>query len=108
MIPQFIKDAYRSAIFGRPGPAFIDLPANLIMGHFDIEPKRLTPYTETPKSVAPANKIRDVAEAIKNAKAPLVVLGKGAAYARAEQSINTLIDRSVLSPFLTRLNDHKA
>ncbi len=93
MIPTFIKDAYRTAMFGRPGPAFVDLPANLIIGTFDIERQKLLPYTEIPRSTAPENKVRDVVEAFKTAKAPLVVIGKGAAYARAEGQIRTLIDQ---------------
>lgn len=99
LIPKFIKDAYRAALFGRPGPAFVDLPANLILGHFDVERSPLAPLTEVPRSVAPANKIRDIVEAFKTAKAPLVVFGKGAAYGRAEQQIQTLIDRTGL-PFV--------
>ena len=93
MIPTFIKDAYRTAMFGRPGPAFVDLPANLILGTFDVPRQKLLPYGEAPQSVAPENKIRDVVEALKAAKAPLIVIGKGAAYARAERQIRTLVDR---------------
>lgn len=80
-------------MFGRPGPTFVDLPANLILGTFDIERQKLSPITEVPRSIAPANKIRNVVETFKTAKAPLVVIGKGAAYARAESQIRTLIDR---------------
>lgn len=93
LIPKFIKDAYRAAMFGRPGPTFVDLPANLIMGTFDVEKQKLSPLLEAPQPNAPDNKIRNIVEAFKTAKAPLVVLGKGAAYARAERQITTLIDR---------------
>ena len=93
MIPNFIKDAYRTAMFGRPGPSFVDLPANLILGHFDVPRQKLLPYHEAPKSMAPPNKIRDIVQAFKSAKAPLVVIGKGAAYGRAEKEISTLIQR---------------
>ena len=93
LIPKFIKDAYRAAWFGRPGPAFVDLPANLILGTHDVETQKLSPLLEAPKAMAPESKIRDIAEALKTAKAPLVVFGKGAAYGRAEQQIRTLIER---------------
>lgn len=100
LIPKFVKDAYRAAFFGRPGPAFVDLPANLILGHFDgIKPARLPALTEAPMSVAPPKKINDVVQAFKSAKAPLIVIGKGAAYARAEKPIRDLIDRTGL-PFV--------
>lgn len=92
-IPKFIKDAYRAAYFGRPGPAFVDLTANLILGKYDIGRKQLSPLAEPPVSLPPDRKLREVAEALKNAKAPLVVLGKGAAYARAESPIRALIER---------------
>jgi len=93
MIPKFINDAYRAAMFGRPGPAFVDLPANLILGTFDVERVRLSPLVEAPRSAAPDSSIKRVVEALKTANAPLVVFGKGAAYARAEQSVRTLISR---------------
>ena len=93
VMPIFIKDAYRAAMFGRPGPAFVDLPADLILGYFEVERQKLPALTEAPKFMAPDDKIRDVVEALKAAKAPLVVLGKGAAYARAEKQINGLIER---------------
>ena len=93
MIPKFVKDAYRAAMFGRPGPAFVDLPADLILGMFEVEKQKLTPLPEPPQPCAPVNKIRDVVKVFKNAKAPLVVIGKGAAYARAERQITALIDK---------------
>ena len=92
MVPAFIRDAYRAAMFGRPGPTFVDLPANIILGKFDIERTKLSPLLEVPKSVAPDGKIREVVSVLKSAKAPLVVLGKGAAYGRAEYAIRTLIE----------------
>ena len=93
MIPKFVKDAYRTALFGRPGPTFVDLPANLILGTFDVERQKLSPVAEILQPTAPESKIRNAVEAFKSAKAPLVVIGKGAAYARSEKQIMTLIDR---------------
>ena len=93
MIPDFVRDAYRAALFGRPGPTFVDLPANLILGHFEVDRQVLKPLPEAPQSVAPERKIREVVEAIKSAKAPLMVIGKGVAYARAELQVRRLIER---------------
>ncbi|KAF7186101.1 2-hydroxyacyl-CoA lyase 1 [Pseudocercospora fuligena] len=98
-IPKFIKDGYRAALFGRPGPSFIDLPANLILGTFDVERNKLPLLDQAPLSIAPESKIREVVSAIKSAKAPLVVIGKGVAYARAEGPINALVDRTGI-PFV--------
>ncbi|EME41477.1 hypothetical protein DOTSEDRAFT_73779 [Dothistroma septosporum NZE10] len=99
LIPKFIKDAYRAAWFGRPGPAFVDLPANLILGTFDVPRNKLPALTEAPLSVAPPKKIQDVASVIKSAKAPLIVIGKGAAYAQAEKQIIEFVDKTGI-PFV--------
>ncbi|KAI5358244.1 Putative TPP-binding domain containing protein HACL1 [Septoria linicola] len=99
LVPKFIRDAYRAAYFGRPGSALVDLPANLILGTFDVPRNQLVKFKEPPLSVAPENKIEEVVQVLKAAKAPLVVLGKGCAYARAEKHINALIDMTGL-PFV--------
>ncbi|KAF2215746.1 hypothetical protein CERZMDRAFT_104889 [Cercospora zeae-maydis SCOH1-5] len=99
LIPKFIRDAYRAAYFGRPGPAFVDLPANLILGTFEVPRHQLVKFQEAPLSVAPENKIKEAVQALKNAKAPLVVIGKGSAYARAEKHINALVQKTGL-PFV--------
>lgn len=101
-IPRLIRDAYRTSLFGRPGPTYVDLPANYIMGHYDgiVSPPGLQPIVEIPVPAAPAFKIKRVVDAFKQAKAPLVVIGKGAAYGRAERSIQRLIDEYVGSMVL--------
>lgn len=83
-------------MFGRPGPAFVDLPANLILGTFDVDRQKLLALPEAPKSMAPENKIQDLVTALKEAKAPLIVIGKGAAYACAERQIRDLVNRCVI------------
>jgi 2-hydroxyacyl-CoA lyase 1 len=80
-------------MFGRPGPAFIDLPANLILGHFDLDRQVLKPLPEAPLSVAPDHKVKQIAQAIREARAPLIVLGKGVAYSRAEKQVQRLVEQ---------------
>ena len=99
MIPKFIKDGYRIAMFGRPGPAFIDLPADLIMGHYEVPRDQLTPISETPLGAAPEHKVRQAVDVLKAAKGPLIVFGKGAAYARAEKQVRKLVEKTGI-PFV--------
>lgn len=98
-IPDFVKNAYRVAYFGRPGCTFVDLPGDMIRASVDMEAKCAASLPDAPKSVAPRSKIQDIAQALKDASAPLVVIGKGAAYARAEEQIRALITNTGL-PFL--------
>ena len=79
----------------------MDLPADLIKGAVEDadEPPEATPIPDTPKGGMEEVKLFKIAELLKSAKAPLVVIGKGAAYARAENVIRELINRTKL-PFL--------
>ena len=96
--PLSIQDAYRAAWYGRPTVSFVDLPADLIQGEASAV-KNARSVPEPPKPSAQEVKILKVAQALKKAKAPLIVIGKGAAYARAEIPIRELVERSRI-PFL--------
>lgn len=100
-IPDAIEHAYRSSWYGKPGTGFVDLPADLIQGSVEDfgDIQDVATLSENPRGGADDARILEIATAIKAAKAPLVVIGKGAAYAKAEQAIRELIDRSRI-PFL--------
>lgn len=96
-IPQSITNAYRTSWYGRGGVGFVDLPADVIQGEGDEENTRVTPLA--PRAAADPEKIEVIAKLLKSAKAPLVVVGKGAAYSQAEGAIRRLIDQTKV-PFL--------
>ncbi|KAL9023441.1 MAG: hypothetical protein Q9180_008234, partial [Flavoplaca navasiana] len=100
-VSDSIHNAYRSAYYGRPGPSFVDLPANIIQG---VESSSSTHgraglVPSPPKSSAEETALFRVAQLLKTAKSPLIVIGKGAAYARASESIGSLVTQSQI-PFL--------
>ncbi|RDL38331.1 Thiamine diphosphate-binding fold (THDP-binding) [Venustampulla echinocandica] len=96
-VPQSLTNAYRTSWYGRAGPSFVDLPADVIQGEGEETTTHLIPAP--PKAASDPAKIITVAELLKSAKAPLVVVGKGAAYAQAESTIRQLIDQTKI-PFL--------
>lgn len=94
-----IYQAYRVSLYGRAGTSFIDLPADIIEGSSNdgVRERRLILHNT---AVCSSSKmIEQAAVLLKEAKAPLIVIGKGAAYARSEDSIRQLIDR-IKVPFL--------
>jgi 2-hydroxyacyl-CoA lyase 1 len=96
-IPQSLTTAYRTAWYGRGGTGFVDLPADIIQGEGEELGAQVVPAP--PRAGADPDKIRFIARLIKSAKAPLVIVGKGAAYSQAEGVIRRLIDFTKL-PFL--------
>ena len=98
LTPSILYNAYRVAWHGRPGASFVDLPADLIQGN-DSLVGSTSKVSDPPRSGAEEAKIFKVAQLLRNAKAPLIVVGKGAAYARAEIPIRELVEQTQI-PFL--------
>lgn len=97
-IPQSITNAYRTSWYGRGGTGFVDLPADVIQGEGE-SPASTAPVPRPARAAGDPERIMQVAKLIKAAKAPLVVVGKGAAYAKAEGILREFIDETQI-PFL--------
>lgn len=96
-VSRSIAEAYRTSFYGRGGTSFVDLPADVIQGKAEIHAASLVP--PPPRLPPDQERMTIIARMIKSAKAPLIVIGKGAAYARAENSIRCLINETMI-PFL--------
>ena len=100
-IPEIVSGAYRNSWYGRPGTGFVDLPADLIQGKVEdageIQSTVVVPHP--PRGGVDVEKLPKIVSTLKTAKAPLIVVGKGAAYAQAEAAIRQLVDRTQI-PFL--------
>lgn len=102
-IPSTIQTAYRSAWYGRPGTGFIDLPADIIQGVVEPDEEEDIQATfrvpDAPKGGAEEGRLFKITQLLKSAKAPLIVIGKGSAYAQAENEIRALVFKTHI-PFL--------
>ncbi len=99
-IPYFVEQAVRTSIYGRPGPVYLDLPADVIGGKVDEASAPQRPRVpDAPRSFADPVAVEAAMAALKSAERPLVIVGKGAAYARAEDEVRAFIESTQL-PFL--------
>lgn len=99
-IPFFIEKAVRNSTFGRPGAAYIDIPAEMITDELDTENvNKARVCEEAPRPYTSAANINEIFEALKVAKRPLFILGKGSAYSQAENEITQLVEKLKV-PFL--------
>ncbi|XP_001606876.1 2-hydroxyacyl-CoA lyase 1 isoform X1 [Nasonia vitripennis] len=100
LIPQHVEKAVRLATYGRPGAAYLDLPATLLKQRVDgSQVVKVLPVPEPPLIFPDVRLIEEAADLIVRAKKPLIITGKGAAYARAESQVRELV-RSTDLPFL--------
>ncbi len=97
-----IARAIRAAVSGRPGGVYLDLPAKLFGQVMDAEAghKSLVKVIDPAPAQIPAPAaIKRALDVLKSAKRPLIILGKGAAYAQADDEIRTFVEKSGV-PFL--------
>ncbi|XP_042895706.2 2-hydroxyacyl-CoA lyase 1 [Parasteatoda tepidariorum] len=100
LIPFHIEKAVRESIYGRPGACYIDITGDIISQEaVSDEIEYPLPCPDPPISLASPSSIRDMANILKSTKRPLVVIGKGASYSRAESQIQELVENHRL-PFL--------
>lgn len=99
-LPFYVEQAVRTSLYGRPGAVYLDLPNDLIVGQVEEgEVDWKLRCAEPPRPQADPASIERALAVLRSAERPLVVVGKGAAYARAEAEVREFIDRTAL-PFL--------
>ena len=92
-IPFYIEKAIRTSLFGEPGPTYLDISSDIIDGEVDEDLITMMPeLAEVPKSQADDEMIEKAVHLLKNAKKPLIIVGKGMAWARAENELRELVD----------------
>src|SRR5690348_5890143 len=94
--------AIRAAVSGRPGGVYLDLPAKLFGQVMNAEEGRkslVKVIDAAPAQIPAPAAIKRAVDLFKSAKKPLIILGKGAAYAQADDAIKTLVEKTG-APFL--------
>jgi 2-hydroxyacyl-CoA lyase len=99
-IPFYVELAVRQSIYGRPGAVYLDMPDDIIRGEVDeSEVEEMATIPEPPRFQAPEAEVERALDALESAERPLVIVGKGMAWSRAEDEVRAFIERTRL-PFL--------
>src|SRR6187401_2576885 len=97
-----IARAIRSAVSGRPGGVYLDLPAKLFPQSIDAAMGRsslIKVVDPAPRQIPAQDAVKRALDLLKGAKKPLIVLGKGAAYAQADADIKAFVEKTGI-PYL--------
>jgi 2-hydroxyacyl-CoA lyase len=99
-IPFYVEMAVRNAIYGRPGASYLDMPDDIITGKVDeLKVEEAARCPDPPRTQAMPDDIDRALNALRSAERPLVIIGKGMAYSRAEDEVRKFIERTQV-PFL--------
>jgi oxalyl-CoA decarboxylase len=97
-----IARAIHAAVSGRPGGVYLDLTAAVLSATLDLETARkslIKVVDAAPAQIPDGRSITRAIDLLANAKRPLIILGKGAAYAQADEEIRSFIETTGI-PFL--------
>jgi len=97
-----VARAIRAAVSGRPGGVYLDLPAKLFPQAMEAEAGRqslIKVVDPAPRQIPAHDAVQRALDLLKGAKRPLIILGKGAAYAQADADIRALVERTGI-PYL--------
>lgn len=90
-----VARAIRAALTGRPGGVYLDIPGQLlgqVMDEVEGQKSLIEVVDPNPTSVPSADAIARAVDVLKSAKKPLMIIGKGAAYAQADETVQKLVE----------------
>ncbi|CAG12008.1 unnamed protein product, partial [Tetraodon nigroviridis] len=100
VIPSVVEKAVRTSMYGRPGACYVDIAGDMVNAKVDRSKIRVVSCCpDPPVSLANHGAVADAISVLKMAERPLVIIGKGAAYSRAETALREFVELSGL-PFL--------
>ena len=97
-----VARAIRSAVSGRPGGVYLDIPGAMLGQIMDAQEgaRSLVKVIDpAPRQTPNAEAVARAIDVMKSAQRPLIVLGKGAAYDQSDDIIRELVEKSGY-PFL--------
>ena len=94
--------AIRAAVSGRPGGVYLDLPGDVLAATLDTEigARSLVRVVDAAPQQLPAPEaVQRALDVLATAERPLIILGKGAAYAQADADIRAFVEKTGI-PFV--------
>lgn len=97
-----VARAIRAAVSGRPGGVYLDIPGKLlgqVMDAVEGQKSLVKVIDPAPAQIPAPSAVVRALDVIKSAKKPLIILGKGAAYAQADDIVKEFVEKSGI-PYL--------
>ncbi|MFF2655581.1 oxalyl-CoA decarboxylase [Streptomyces sp. NPDC058045] len=94
-IGRGLARAIRTAVSGRPGGVYLDIPAAVLGEVIDAEEGANSLWEvvdPAPRQIPDRESVDRAIQLLAGAERPLIILGKGAAYARADEQIREFVE----------------
>lgn len=94
-VGEWVRLAVGKALEGRPGGVYLDFPGEVVGRSVDEAAAPIRPAPEITRAQPDGNAVDRVADLLAEAERPLVLIGKGAAWADAGEALEQLCDLGI-------------
>ncbi len=97
-VAEYVEMAYRATYTGRPGPVFLELPCNIAAAPV---PGGSCVYHKTEVASKPVDRagVRKAMELLSQAKKPIVIVGSGGGYSKAQEPLLAFVEKANIPVF---------
>ncbi len=99
-IPEYIELALRNAVSGVPGPSFLEIPMDVLMGEAELDRVRFPTFRTVPAPMTPSRTDLVAAlELLARAKRPVVMAGTAIKWSNGSAALRRFIEETGLPTF---------
>ncbi|MEL0065608.1 MAG: thiamine pyrophosphate-binding protein [Gammaproteobacteria bacterium] len=100
-IPDYIEMGIRHAVSGNPGPAFLEIPMDILSGEVEVDNVRFPDIRTTPPVLSPETASLEAAlEILQQAERPVMMAGTSVKWSNASSSIQAFIEKTHIPTFV--------
>ncbi len=99
-IPEYIEIALRNAVSGVPGPSFLEIPMDVLMGQAEFEDTWFPTFRTVPAALAPARAdVLAALQLLRHAERPVAMAGTGVKWSNGGAALRRFIEETRLPTF---------
>jgi len=100
-IPDYIEMGIRHAVSGNPGPAFLEIPMDILSGEVEVDHVRFPDIRTTPPVLSPDTASLEAAlEILQQAERPVMMAGTSVKWSNASSSIQAFVEKTHIPTFV--------
>ena len=100
-IPDYIEMGIRHAVSGNPGPSFLEIPMDVLMGVVEEKDVRFPLIKTKPSRMLPDKEdVREVIKLIKESKTPVMMAGTSVKWSNASKSVQRFVEETHIPTFV--------
>jgi acetolactate synthase-1/2/3 large subunit len=99
-IPDYIELGIRNAVSGNPGPAFLEIPMDVLSGQVEWEDVRFPTIRTEPRRVLPDDRdIQQSLDVLASAERPVMMVGTSVKWSNASGAVQEFIEQTHIPTF---------